>query len=259
ALARDKVLFVAPGNIRIKGELAALVPVSDAAEPRALVAILAGGIEVTRNASDEAVIGRLGVHEVSGPPAIRNRITAGDRAAHPRPLSGTIEIVRVGDEESVVDPQRIVDVERNRALPKTRGVAPRVVGGQGSTDSPARGVLDLQHRCAWRRARADVDLGVVAGKAVELVDPLLGIAEIEDLARHPGKSRCGVRTTGRLDFDALDLTLDHHDRQPPFLRVLRRHVGSGRDVASRDVKVGYLAQERIQLPRSYAVTHHAAA
>jgi hypothetical protein len=56
---------------------------------------------------------------------------------------------------------------------------------------------------------------VVRRGAVDLVDPLLEIAQIEHLARHSGKNRIGPDMVVRIVFDPVTLNhaLDHRDRQ----------------------------------------------
>ena len=112
------------------------------------------------------------------------------------------------------------------------------------------------HALAGLAARLHVQRGVVGGQAVELVDALLQVAQVQPLARlgrkGAGEVDLGAGAAGVLQLVALDRALDHADLEHAAAQVLRRQVGAGGDVAALDVALGDGRQHRLQVAHRQA-------
>ncbi|MNT41599.1 hypothetical protein D3C72_1779630 [compost metagenome] len=109
-----------------------------------------------------------------------------------------LEILAVSDVEQVVQAERIVDGEAQVALRLAGRTRSRVV--DRGDDRPWLGALDRDHHVADAGCggRHDLHVGILAGYALHLLQPLLQVAQVEQVTgpgrkgTFPGTSRVRV-------------------------------------------------------------------
>ena len=102
------------------------------------------------------------------------------------------------------------------------------------------GVFDHHHGLARLAARTQIQLGIVGGKAVDLVYPLLQIAQVQQVARAGRKGTSDPLGTFSPSggIDTFNLAFDHLHLKYTTAQILGWQVNTGGDVTTVDVAFG---------------------
>ncbi|MDR6356291.1 hypothetical protein Q3H58_002962 [Pseudomonas psychrotolerans] len=152
--------------------------------------------------------------------------------------------------------QRVIPVQAQPPLLFAGAALTVIVARQRGTPGLARGVLDLDIAATDRLARYQVHLHLVGRQAVELVDHLLQLAQVEQLARRTGKGLhqlAGRQATARRGLEAFQLALHHQDGKDALGEILLRQVGPTGDVATPYVVIGDGFEQRVELVHTQAL------
>lgn len=157
-----------------------------------------------------------------GPVAIGNRVV---QAAAAAVASVAIQRVAGAQQQRVVEFQRAVQAQAEVAAIASCGQAAEVV--QAQAEAPARGAAAFTQedpRGAGLAARGDVGGEIDRAQAVQLVQALLQVAQVQRLAEHAGEGAAQrYRQALVVQFDGLDVAFVDQDIQAlPGLRGLAR-------------------------------------
>ncbi len=116
-------------------------------------------------------------------------------------------------------------------------MAAEVVEGHVGAKRKGGGIDNVDAAFTRLRTWDDFHGGVVGGQAVDLVQPLLYVAQIERFSLHKGKSRSEVNAVLAVvqQVEPLDLTLHDKDLQSAGVQILSQDIRSDRDVTAVDV------------------------
>ena len=131
-----------------------------------------------------------------------------------------------------------------------------VVGIDGRAQRPGRSVVDDHHAAASGVARLNVELCVVGWQAVDLVNALLQITQIEQTAFALRKYIANRDAIGIpvVDHDFFNHAFNHQNLQLPTAQVLLRQVGAGRDETAVNIKLCDFTQNALNVRHIQAAT-----
>ncbi|SCU75413.1 hypothetical protein CNECB9_2360010 [Cupriavidus necator] len=194
------------GILRVAARLEHLIHAGDALE---VIAAVGGGGE--------------------GPVAPRHGIEGIEAARAPSALID-VGVMAVADIQEVVQPERVVDAERKIALELAGGGIAAVI--ERGDELPGFGTPHGDHdvRLAWQLARDDLHLDVLAGYPLHLLQALLQVPHVEQVAGACGERGLpapaqGFISKAYLADDARDQGKAQHAGGQVLLRD--RHTGGG--------------------------------
>ncbi len=196
---------------------------------------------------------------------------------HGRRDDGRVGVARadVRQRHGLLEAKRVVRVEAGAQARGAGGAAAVVVGAGAEAETVARLVGQRDHGAARCLARQDLHLGLVAAQAVDLVDALLQVGQLERVARRGhrphragigqpaarlravGQRGIGHRAADRLAVDPqrLDLARHHGNGQHAVLEVLGRQIGARGNEAARDEHLGQPAQQQVDAVGAERAVH----
>jgi len=167
----------------------------------------------------------------------------------------------VGQRHRLLKAKRVVGIDARPQARRAGGAAAVVVGADVEAEAITRLVGQRDDGAARILARQNLHFGLIAAQAVDLVDALLQIRELERLThgRHRphdtgiGQPTAALRAAGcrlirygrfdglAVDLQALYLARHHGDGQHAFFEILRWQIGARGDVTALHARLGQSA------------------
>ncbi len=239
-------------QLQVGAELAALVAPQHAVGAQAQLIGDAGAVQGRAGQFERRTILGVAGERAVGPVAVGNRVIQAGVATVAVAL---IQRVAGAEAQQVVELQRTVEAQADAvAIPPGAGAA-EVVHAQPQRPARLSGSARAQDDSRRARLAAGGDVGgqVKRAQAVQLIEALLQIAQVQRLAEHV-RERAAQRNGQALigQFDRLDVAFVHHDVQRLPRRRRTQQVRAAGDVALLDIDRGDSRQQMIDLADAHA-------